>query len=105
MTLSLEELARQVQMLLDIEAIKRLKHAYFRCIDTANLDELKRITHPEVTTCFVGGSYRIELGNQASAHDEATLSTLAEGLLDGIEAFFASGKPATPAAPGQAAQP
>ncbi len=65
MTLSLEELARQVQMLLDIEAIKRLKHAYFRCIDTANLDELKRITHPEVTTCFVGGSYRIELGNQA----------------------------------------
>lgn len=50
-------------------------------------------------------SVDIELGNQASAHDEATLSTLAEGLLDGIEAFFASGKPAAPAAPGQAAQP
>ena len=37
-------------------------------------------------------SVDIELGNQASAHDEATLSTLAEGLLDGIEGFFASQK-------------
>ncbi|MCH6547726.1 MAG: nuclear transport factor 2 family protein [Gemmatimonadetes bacterium] len=25
---------------MDIEAIKQLKHAYFRCIDTANWDEL-----------------------------------------------------------------
>jgi len=64
MTLSIEELARQVQVLRDIEEIKRLKHAYFRCIDTANLEELRRITHPEVTTCYIGGSYRIELTNQ-----------------------------------------
>jgi len=64
MTISLEELARQVQELRDIEEIKRLKHAYFRCIDTANLEELKTITHPEVTTCYVGGSYRIELNDQ-----------------------------------------
>ena len=41
-------------------------------------------------------SVDIELGNQASAHDEATLSTLAEGLLDGIEAFFASERMAHP---------
>lgn len=64
MTMSVEELARQVQVLRDIEEIKRLKHAYFRCIDTVNLDELRRLTLPEVTTCYVGGSYRIELANQ-----------------------------------------
>jgi hypothetical protein len=61
---TIEELASQVQALRDIEEIKRLKHAYFRCIDTGNLEELRQITHPEVTTCYVGGSYRIELGNQ-----------------------------------------
>ena len=49
-------------------------------------------------------SVDVELGNQASAHDEATLSTLAEGLLDGIEAFFASGKPAHPATNAPAAE-
>ena len=65
MTISIEDLAKQVRILRDIEEIKRLKHAYFRCIDTVNLEELKRLTHPEVTTCYVGGSYRIELKNQA----------------------------------------
>jgi len=65
MTMSLDELARQVQALRDIEEIKRLKHAYFRCIDTANMTELAQLVHPEVTTCYVGGSYRIELKNQA----------------------------------------
>lgn len=64
MTATLQELARQVQVLRDIEDIKRLKHAYFRCIDTVNLDELRRLTTPDVTTCYVGGSYRIELKNQ-----------------------------------------
>jgi len=64
MTHSIEELTRQVQALRDIEDIKRLKHAYFRCIDTGNLEELRQLTHPEVTTCYVGGSYRIELANQ-----------------------------------------
>lgn len=65
MSITIEELGRQVQALRDIEEIKRLKHAYFRCIDTLNIEELKRITHPEITTCYVGGSYRIELKNQA----------------------------------------
>jgi hypothetical protein len=30
-----------VQMLLDMEAIRRVKHAYFRCIDTGNFEELQ----------------------------------------------------------------
>ena len=32
----IDELRRDLQRLMDIEAIKQLKGAYFRCIDTAN---------------------------------------------------------------------
>ena len=53
----IEELRRDVQMLMDIEAIKQLKHAYFRCIDTANLEELGTLFHDDVTVHFVGGTY------------------------------------------------
>ena len=52
-----EELRRGIQTLMDIEAIKQLKHAYFRCIDTANFDELSTIFHPEVFVHFIGGTY------------------------------------------------
>ena len=56
-----EDLRRGVQMLLDIEAIKRLKHAYFRCIDTANFEELETIFHPDVLVHFKGGTYEWKL--------------------------------------------
>ncbi len=36
----IDELRRDIQMLMDIEAIRQIKHAYFRCIDTANFAEL-----------------------------------------------------------------
>ncbi len=53
----LEELRRDVQMLMDIEAIKQLKHAYFRCVDTANMEELATLFHPDVSVHFIGGTY------------------------------------------------
>ncbi len=53
----IEELRRDVQMLMDIEAIKQLKHAYFRCVDTANLEELGTLFHDDVSVHFVGGTY------------------------------------------------
>ena len=53
----LEELRGDVQRLMDIEAIKQLKHAYFRCIDTANLEELGTLFHDDVTVHFIGGTY------------------------------------------------
>ena len=53
----IEELRQDIQRLMDIEAIKQLKHAYFRCVDTANLDELGTLFHEDVTVHFVGGSY------------------------------------------------
>ena len=57
----LEELRRDIQMLMDIEAIRQLKHAYFRCIDTANHAELAEIFHDDVSVHFVGGTYEWKL--------------------------------------------
>jgi hypothetical protein len=53
----IDELRRDIQRLMDIEAIKRQKHAYFRCIDTANMDELATLFHDDVSVHFIGGSY------------------------------------------------
>ena len=55
------ELRRGLQLLLDIEAIKQLKHAYFRCIDTANFDELATLFHENIRVHYVGGFYEWEM--------------------------------------------
>lgn len=52
---------RGVQRLMDIEAIKQLKHAYFRCLDTANWDEIATLFHEEVDVHFKGGTYEWKL--------------------------------------------
>jgi len=44
----------------DIELIKRVKYAYCRCIDTANMAELKTLFTEDASVCYVGGSYRFE---------------------------------------------
>lgn len=53
----IEELRADIQRLMDMEAIRQLKYAYFRCVDTANLEELATLFHEDVTVHFVGGSY------------------------------------------------
>ncbi len=53
----IDELRKDIQRLMDMEAIRQLKHAYFRCVDTANLEELATLFHEDVTVHFVGGSY------------------------------------------------
>ena len=57
-------LHRDVQALLDIEAIKRLKHAYFRGLDSANLELLATLFHPDVQVHFVGGDYEWRLSGR-----------------------------------------
>jgi len=57
----IEELRRDIQRLMDIEAIKQLKHAYFRCLDTANLEEIATLFHEDVAVHFVGGTYEWKL--------------------------------------------
>lgn len=57
----LDALRGDIQRLMDIEAIKQLKHAYFRCVDTANFDELATFFHDDITVHFVGGHYEWKL--------------------------------------------
>lgn len=57
----LAELQRQVRELRDIEAIKRVKHAYFRAIDSADLALLGSLLDPGVEVHFIGGDYEWRL--------------------------------------------
>jgi len=57
----IEALRRDIQRLMDIEAIKQLKYAYFRCVDTANLEELGTLFHDDVRVQFKGGGYEWNL--------------------------------------------
>jgi hypothetical protein len=58
-------LRKAIQMLMDIEAIRRVKHAYFRCIDTGNFEELEGLFHPDVKVHFIGGTYEWKLQGRA----------------------------------------
>ncbi|QIX26512.1 nuclear transport factor 2 family protein [Nocardioides sp. JQ2195] len=60
----LERLLDDVRVLKDIEAIKRVKHAYFRCLDTANWEELRELLHPQLQSKMVGGHYHLEFDNR-----------------------------------------
>ena len=57
----MEELRADIQRLMDMEAIRQLKHSYFRCIDTANLQELATLFHDRVEVHFIGGNYEWKL--------------------------------------------
>ncbi|GAB3312746.1 nuclear transport factor 2 family protein [Haliea atlantica] len=61
----IEGLRRDIQRLMDIEAIKQLKHRYFRCIDTANLEELAELFHDDVKVHFIGGTYEWKVDGKA----------------------------------------
>ena len=69
------KLLRDVQALHDIEAIKRLKHAYFRGIDSADLELLATLFHPDVQVHFVGGDYEWLLDGR-----DQYLETIAENF-------------------------
>ena len=60
-----DDLRRGLQMLLDMESIRQLKHAYFRCIDTANFEALGTLFHEDVLVHFVGGNYEWKLQGRA----------------------------------------
>lgn len=44
----------------DIELIKRVKYAYCRCLDTANMDEMRTLFTEDASISYVGGSYKFE---------------------------------------------
>ena len=45
-----------IRMLADIEAIKKLKHRYLRCLDTKRWDEIKQCLAADVEASFMGGA-------------------------------------------------
>ncbi|MBS0608082.1 MAG: nuclear transport factor 2 family protein [Comamonadaceae bacterium] len=61
---TLADLQKQVQVLQDIEAIKRLKHAYFRAIDSADLALMNTLVTLDVKVHFVGGDYEWRLNGR-----------------------------------------
>lgn len=61
----IDALRADVQRLMDIEAIKQLKYAYFRCADTANLEEMGTLFHEDVSVRFKGGTYEWNVDGKA----------------------------------------
>lgn len=70
---SLEELERRISALEDVEAIKRLKYRYWRCLDTKAWDELAECFAEDATVSYGGGEYRF-------AGREAIMAFLSEAL-------------------------
>ena len=54
-----DTLEARIQALEDLEAIKQLKHAYFRCLDMRLWDELRGYFTPDATVDY-GGQHRFE---------------------------------------------
>ena len=59
-----EALRNDIQRLMDLEAIRNVKHAYFRCIDTANWEELQTHLHVNMKTHYMGGGYEFKLSSR-----------------------------------------
>lgn len=57
------------QQLSDLEEIRQLKHAYFRCIDTGNEAELATLFTEGVTIDLRGGTYRARLTGRQNMVD------------------------------------
>src|SRR6266478_2905562 len=53
-------LERRIQALEDIEAIKRLKHRYWRCLDLKLWDELAGCFAPDASVDYGEGRYRFQ---------------------------------------------
>jgi len=52
------ELERRITALEDLEAIKRLKYRYFRCLDLKRWDEMAGCFTADATVDYGGGAYR-----------------------------------------------
>jgi hypothetical protein len=76
----IEDLRRDIQRLMDMEAIRQLKHAYFRCLDTANFAELATIFHPDVSVRFKGGTYEWKLDGRDAYLDALRTSFTRESV-------------------------
>lgn len=56
----LADLAARMKRFEEVEAIKRLKHKYFRCLDQKKWDELSTCFAEDAVSSYHGGRYRFE---------------------------------------------
>jgi hypothetical protein len=56
----LAELKAEVTRLKEIEAVKRCKYQYWRCFDTANLEGMREVLHPDVVLSVEAGVYSMK---------------------------------------------
>jgi ketosteroid isomerase-like protein len=61
--------------LLDIEAIKRLKHHYFRCVDTKRFDEIATLFTDDATSSYNSGEHSYEGKEAIKTFFERVLGT------------------------------
>ena len=54
---NLDELEARIKVLQDTEAIKKLKHKYFRCLDNQQWDELRECFASDATSAYDDGRY------------------------------------------------
>ncbi|CCA90264.1 nuclear transport factor 2 family protein [Novosphingobium sp. PP1Y] len=59
-------MAYTLQQLSDLEAIKILKHRYFRAIDTADMDLLAGMFTEDIMVEYRGGTYKVALAGRAN---------------------------------------
>jgi hypothetical protein len=57
---TLAELEARVVALEEVEAIKRLKYAYWRCLDTKRWDDLAACFAPDATVEYGNGEYKFQ---------------------------------------------
>ena len=76
----IEELRADIQRLMDMEAIRQLKYAYFRCVDTCNLEELATLFHEDVKVHFVGGTYEWNVEGRQAYVDNIGMSFSREAI-------------------------
>ena len=63
----------------DIELIRQLKYRYCRCIDTANMAELRELFAEDASVRYQGGSYLFEAqGRDQINHPEITVTSPTE---------------------------
>jgi hypothetical protein len=55
-----QDLEARIQALEDVEAIKRLKYRYWRCLDQKRWDELAECFTADATVDYGGGQYRFQ---------------------------------------------
>lgn len=56
----LKELRAEVTRLREVEAVKRCKYQYWRCFDTANIDGMREVLHPDVELSVEAGVYSMK---------------------------------------------